>query len=306
MRKIIIPTDFSENSKNAAVYAMHLFKDTSCIFYFLHTFSPAIYTYDYQLSSGVYGGDLYKSIKDNVNKDLTVFTKDIESIFNNPNHKFVTITACNMFLDEIRALVKEKNADLIIMGTKGATASKEVLFGSNTVHVMNKARCPVIAVPNTYDFTNSKQLTLPINYKNDFEYITPKNILFPTDYKVDYSDRQLDILKTIASKYNSNIHIMHVSHGELDSDEKQKQAILKSALSDYNMKFLDVEDQEIPDAVESYQKAHTTQLLMMINNKHTFLENLFFKPVISKIGMHLTTPFLVIPASSFHLEEVIH
>lgn len=296
MKHIVIPTDFSENSKNAAVYAMHLFKDTPSTFYFLHTYSPAIYTYDYQLSSGIYGNDVYKAIKDNVTQELNTFTESVKQLFNNPKHTFVTVTVCNTFLDEIRSFVKEKNADLIVMGTKGASASKEVLFGSNAVHVINKVKCPVLAVPNTYDFTDLNSVTLPLNYEEDYDFVPPKSILFPTDYKLNYNTSHLELLKTIATIYGAQIHVLHVSHGELDDVAQQHQDTLKSALNDFNVEYIVVNDQDIPDAVYAYQSENDTQLLMMINNKHSFFENLFFRPVISKLGMHLSTPFLVIPS----------
>ena len=36
MMNILLPTDFSENSRNAAAYALQFFKDTPCNFYLLH------------------------------------------------------------------------------------------------------------------------------------------------------------------------------------------------------------------------------------------------------------------------------
>ena len=36
MKKILIPTDFSENSWNAIKYAVAFFKKTKCTFYILH------------------------------------------------------------------------------------------------------------------------------------------------------------------------------------------------------------------------------------------------------------------------------
>ena len=38
MKKILLPTDFSENSLNAIEYASHLFKDVPCKFYLLNVF----------------------------------------------------------------------------------------------------------------------------------------------------------------------------------------------------------------------------------------------------------------------------
>ncbi|MFT6994773.1 MAG: hypothetical protein ACJA1P_001511, partial [Maribacter sp.] len=36
MKKILIPTDFSKNSKNAIRYALALFQETSCHFFLLY------------------------------------------------------------------------------------------------------------------------------------------------------------------------------------------------------------------------------------------------------------------------------
>ncbi|MEO0902953.1 MAG: universal stress protein [Bacteroidota bacterium] len=42
MQKILIPTDFSENAWNAISYAMYLFRNRKCTFYFLNTYTPVI------------------------------------------------------------------------------------------------------------------------------------------------------------------------------------------------------------------------------------------------------------------------
>jgi hypothetical protein len=39
--------------------------------------------------------------------------------------------------------------DLVIMGTKGATGAREILFGSNAVHVIKNSNCPVLVIPPT-------------------------------------------------------------------------------------------------------------------------------------------------------------
>jgi len=36
-------------------------------------------------------------------------------------------------------------------------------------------------------------------------------------------------------------------------------------------------------------------ILVMVNYKHSFIENIFKEPVIKKMGMHPLIPFLVIP-----------
>ena len=43
MKRILLPTDFSENAFNAIVYAVQLFKDEKCTFFLLNTYTPAAY-----------------------------------------------------------------------------------------------------------------------------------------------------------------------------------------------------------------------------------------------------------------------
>ena len=59
--------------------------------------------------------------------------------------------------------------------------------------------------------------------------------------------------------------------------------------------FHSVADNEIIPAVNQFQEKNKINLLVMIQNKHSFIEKLFIEPVIKKIGFHITIPFLVIP-----------
>jgi len=277
MTKILLPTDFSDNSMNAVNYAMKLFADETCTFYLVNTYTPVVYTYDFQMNTGGYLGEITDVIRDNSLERLEILKRK----FTDPNHTIQLVSSFNVLTDEIDQLVEKESIDLVIMGTKGATGAKEVLFGSNTIHVIKKAQCPVLAIPDGYFFEK------------------PKAILFPTDYKVNYSTKQLQLLKQIASLYESKIHVLHVSNNrELNASEIEHKVKLESLLVDYNDSYHNERDQQIPEAINEFQKSTYVQLLMMINNKHSFFENLFFKPVINQIGFHLNVPFLVIPSNS--------
>jgi len=279
MKKILLPTDFSDNAQNAIDYALHLYKNEACKFYLLNTYTPIIYNYDYRMSAGGYLGDVSDIIRDNSKEKLQEIEKGLKEKFDNPKFQFEIISSFNLLTDEIKDLVNTHNIDLIVMGTKGASGTKEVLFGTNTIHVIQKTKCAVLAIPDGYFFEE------------------PKDILFPTDYRIDYSDKHLRNLKTIAKLFNSKVHVLNVSHGtELNEKEEKNKDKLNESLTDFNDAYYRVHDQEIPEAITEFQKSTYIQLLMMINNKHSFFENLFFKPVINQIGFHLNVPFLVIPS----------
>ncbi|MCF6348670.1 MAG: universal stress protein [Flavobacteriaceae bacterium] len=279
MEKILLPTDFSDNALNAINYALNLYKGENCKFYLLNTYTPIIYNYDYRMSTSGYLGDVVDVIRENSKEKLDEIEKKLKEKFNNSKHQFETISSFSLLTDKIKDIVDEYAIDLIIMGTKGATGAKEVLFGTNTIHVIKKSKCPVLAVPDGFFFEE------------------PKEILFPTDYKVDYSDKQIQNFKTIVNAFNSRVHILNVSHGiDLSETQNTNKAILEKLFTAIKHTSYRVDDKPIPQAINEFQKSTYIQLLVMINNKHSFFENLFFKPVINQIGFHLNIPFLVIPA----------
>lgn len=277
MKRILLPTDFSDNAYNAVRYALNLFKEQECTFYLLHTYTPAIYQADYILHSpGQIGlGDIYQ---ESSITQLDALKTKIEREFNNPKHTFLIHSAFNLLVDELLETVTNENADMIIMGTQGATGAKEIIIGSHTVHVIKKATCPIIAVPSNFD------------------YETPKEILFPTDYEIDYSEAQLHQLLDIAKNHISRIAVMHVSTGyELTEVQQRNKAKLDKMLIKIAHLFHELPDQTVIDGINSFQMEKRMNLLVMIQNKHTFLERLFIEPVIKKLGFHVNIPFMVIP-----------
>jgi len=279
MKKILLPTDFSDNAQNAINYALNLYKDESCTFYLLNTYTPIIYSYDYQMNAGGYLGEIADVVRENSIKKLNEIEENVKEKFNNPKHHFEIVSSFNLLTDEIKDKLEQFSIDLIVMGTKGATGAKEILFGSNTIHIIQKVKCPVLAIPDGHFFEE------------------PKEILFPTDYKVDYSTKQLESLITIATLFDIRVHVLHVSHDvDLTKIETKNKEKLENLLLDVKHASYRVEDQDIPQAINEFQKSTYVQLLVMVNNKHSFFENLFFKPVINQIGFHLNIPFLVIPA----------
>tara|TARA_R110000868_G_scaffold140688_1_gene356584 strand:- start:682 stop:1518 length:837 start_codon:yes stop_codon:yes gene_type:complete len=276
MKKILLPTDFSDNSFEAIRYALLVYKDVKCTFYLLHTFNPPVYQTEYLLGSpGQIGlGDV---LQETSLLKLEQLKKRLEDQYSNTNHTFIIHTAFNTLLNEITEMTQSENIDMIVMGTTGATGAKEILFGSNTVHVIKKSKCPVIAIPPK------------------FEYEAPIEILFPTDFEISYPKKEMEPLLLIARQHKSRINVLHVRKTiELNIVQKENKKQLDRLLVNMAI-FHSVADNEIIPAVNQFQEKNKINLLVMVQNKHSFIEKLFIEPVIKKIGFHITIPFLVIP-----------
>ncbi|KGL62501.1 universal stress protein [Polaribacter sp. Hel1_85] len=275
MKNILLPTDFSDNSWNAIQYAVELFKDEKCNFFLLNTYTPMIYNLEYTSRFG-----LIEAMGATSKKSLNELQEKVEKKYKNPNHTYNQISTFNTLTHEIDELYDGNVIDFIVMGTKGATGLSEILFGSNTVHVIKNAKCPVLAIPS------------------DFAFETPREILFPSDYEISFHKKQIKQIVGIATSHKSRVHILNASfgYGLSENQEKNKQK-LEELLKDVTHLFHSVSNESVTEAITEFQTKERINLLVMINNKHSFFENLFFKSKINQIGFHLKTPFLVIPSS---------
>lgn len=280
MKKILLPTDFSENSWNAIAYALQLFKNKTCEFYLLNTYTPIIYHVEFVIIEPNQFG-MADAIRENSLKQLDDFKTRIKEEFNNPKHTIVSISAFNSLISEIKDIVEEKAIDYVVMGTKGATGVKEILFGSNTVHVFKSVKCPILAIPDGFLFES------------------PYEVLFPTDYEINYTDHHIKPILDIISLHNTRINIIHASYGyDLSNKQEENKIILEKYFKKSAHLFQSINHQTVEQGITNFQLKTRVNLLVMINNKHSIFENLFFKNAINQIGFHLNIPFLVIPTKT--------
>lgn len=271
---ILLPTDFSDNAWSAAVYAFKLYADTVCTFYFLHSNLNGTKTISNITKA------LLSTMDEKAMKELMELKEMAEVSNANANHTFEIVLSSEKLLKAIEDEVKKRKIDLVIMGTRGSTGTKEFFYGSNTVHIINKMRlCPVLVVPDEYDF------------------IEPKQIAFPTDFNRFYDEKKLECLKHFADLFNSKIRVVHIkTENQLDEIQEYNYAMLKKYLQDYNCSF-----HWMPDYTKKVEEIHIfiedlkINILVMINYRHSLIESIVKEPVIKKIGFRPVIPFLVIP-----------
>tara|TARA_R110002050_G_scaffold50811_2_gene117310 strand:- start:280 stop:999 length:720 start_codon:yes stop_codon:yes gene_type:complete len=237
---------------------------------------PPVYHTEYLMGSPAQIG-LGDIVQQNSQDNLEALKNTLEKEFYNPLHTFIIHSALNVLSSEITRTVEEEQIDIIVMGTQGASGAKEILLGTNTVHVIKNAKCPVLAIPS------------------GFEYEAPEQILFPNDFEVWLDKNSLEQLLKITKSHVSQVNVMHVYTGdELNTIQEKNKEQLAKVLSESGF-FHEVPSNEVIAAINEFQIKQKINLLVMIQNKHTFFERLFIEPVIKKIGFHVTVPFLVIP-----------
>ena len=89
MKNILLPTDFSDNSWSAIVYALKLYNDEVCTFYFLHSTTLGVTTMT-NLSN-----KLTTTIHETALKELLELKEMAENSDANSNHRFEIILSSN-------------------------------------------------------------------------------------------------------------------------------------------------------------------------------------------------------------------
>ena len=182
MRKIIVPVDFSENAFNALKYACELFKYEKSEFYILHAYADEVFNSETTITPE-FLEEYKETVKKNSERELDKVKSRILELFPNPKHSFFVRSAFGLLIDEVNDLAERENADLIVTSTRGLTNDRKMTFGSNTLQIIKYVQCPVLSIPENYEFSD------------------PRHILFPTNYLLPYQRRELKLVGGIARSF---------------------------------------------------------------------------------------------------------
>jgi len=194
----------------------------------------------------------------------------------NPLHNYEMIASYDSLVDGINDFVNEMNIDLVIMGTKGGTSDHKTTFGSFTIEVFKYVKCPVLAIPE------------------DFEYKHPKAILFPTDYMLPYKRRELKLLGGLASKFKSEVHCLYFTDfDELSPRQEDNKRFLQEALSKAYLSFETASVKNKAESIMEYIDKKEMGMLVMVNSRHSFFEDMLYRSTVDLLGLKVKIPFLV-------------
>ena len=139
IKRILVPTDFSDQGKTALMYAVAFADQFGAAVDLLHVLEPVP---PGALLSYISLNDLRKDILDDAEKHMEGLHKEWKD-YAFPVNKIVV--EGHPFVEIIKH-AKETNADMIIMGTHGRGAIAHMLLGSVAEKVVRKASCPVLTV----------------------------------------------------------------------------------------------------------------------------------------------------------------
>lgn len=269
MKKILCPVDFSEVSTNGMEYASHLAKELKASLSLLHV-RTSIWPEAIQLEEEV--GKSNEAIRER----LSIFTEEIKNEFG---------ILCDYRLEQTTSTFEDTVAslahpyDLVVMGTNGADTYYQYVFGSNSFHVTEKSKCPVIIIPEGCTYRSVDQMV--------YAYDPETNPIF-----------SIDQLKKLSLPLHTALRVLHIVKENPSAEAERKMEILRDVLkakvpSNISLSFDFRYANEVSWAVDQYMKDNRGDMLALSFHHRSLIAELFKENVVKQISMVAEYPLFV-------------
>jgi len=141
IKKVLVPIDFSDYSKNSLKYAVNFAKHFGAELALIYVVEPIVYPPDFSMGQIAIPSVDLEMDKRAVEELNNLAKKEIPS-----DLKVKTIVKTGKPFIEIIETASEEDADLIIIATHGHSGVEHILFGSTAEKVVRKAPCPVLTL----------------------------------------------------------------------------------------------------------------------------------------------------------------
>lgn len=264
MLKILVPTDFSDCSKQAFIFAVNLIEEHSGELLVMHaTDSPIRNDVFNPTDAGSYPTTLAKYMNEKLENEMAIFIKGKEK-------HTKTVVENGEITKLINHRVKNEGYNMVVVGSHGLSTLKEVFVGSTTEKIIRTANCPVFSI---HKKVNPGSI---------------KNIVFASDYKV-IAPELIKELKRLQSLFAATIHFVKINtptHFERDVtvNQRAKKFIRQHQFTNYTYEvYCEFTTEE---GIVRYANSIDADLIALGTHGHQGLRHLALGSVAENVANH--------------------
>jgi nucleotide-binding universal stress UspA family protein len=273
MKKLLVPTDFSDTSKNAARFAVQMAADIQNAKIILIHVSDKI-------TGGSDGSPLTEDDDDRriiLTAALSQLKDELLAVAQAPI-EFVTEKGTSL-VETLSRYVRHQAIDMVIMGITGATRLEQIFMGSNTLEMAKESVCPVLIIPP------------------DAKYRKIKNVVLASDFKEVDITIPVAPLKATLDLFKPALHIVNVDsehYVELTDEFKVERAKLETMLKNYSPEFYFIRQYDFFDAISQFVEDKNADLIVIVPKDRSFVSGLFKTSHTKKLAYHSHIPIVAI------------
>ena len=115
------------------------------------------------------------------------------------------------------------------------------------------------------------------------------------DYLIPYKRRELKLVSTITKNFCASLNLLHISvNDKLSHRQLDNRDFLESSIPSEQSSFMNIKEDTIAPAINHFVKEHEINMLIMVNSRHSYMENILYRSTIERIGLEVEIPFLVL------------
>jgi nucleotide-binding universal stress UspA family protein len=270
MKKILVPTDFSEQAENALKVAAQLAKKHKCELHLLHIIEMPMHKVDAlssynNLPEAMFFMKLaHKRFEELLNKD---YLKGISIIENVEFHEI---------FKGVYHVCQKQDIDLVIMGSHGSSGLREMLIGSNTEKVVRTSETPVLVI------------------KNEHETFKANHFVFASDFKEESKVAFIKALK-FGEKFDSKIHLLMVNTANKFKTSIEANKRMEDFIKDFNLKNHTINiynDDTIEKGIMNFSQSISADLIGMSTHGRQGISHFFNGSISEDLVNHAKRPVI--------------
>lgn len=257
MHRVIIPVDFSETSLNAARFTAQMLAGRED--------NVAVIYNNYESSDDY---DICLNYQESLKKEfLKAGVKSVEC----ENEMGGDL------IENISRLAHTTRATLIVMGITGKSAIRQVMFGSNTLKLIDRNLYPVMIIPP------------------DAVYKGINNVAFASDLKNVEASTPSVLINSVLEMFNPKLHIVNVDkeiYISIPPEMENEKNKLKEMFSGFKTEFYFITMNDFFQAVDNFVKDYSIDILITVPKHQSNSTSLFKTTHTKRLAYHSHIPIL--------------
>jgi len=271
MEAILVPTDFSDNSKPGLRFAIRLAARNKASLVFVNIFQP----------KRPYLGDAEAMRKEQIAKAQSKLEAFIRKVYNSlkvepGQYSCEILEGFKADVSLLDYCQNHPNIKLIIISTRGGSFVNKIL-GTNTGNLIIKSPIPVIAIPK------------------DYRYRPLHNVLYATD--LENLDQEFQRVLDFAKPRGLSVELLHFSSPSTLELEKNLNKNELESKTGYPLTIrIEKNDAHRPMSKNlqlEIEKIKPSMVILFTNQQRSFFERLFLSSMSEGLSFKSQTPLLV-------------
>ncbi len=269
MKTLLVVTDFSNASRNAALYACELGKSSHAKLLLYHI--PGNLTDDEQeLKPVTTEHDTEKLLK-----------AEAVLLIRQSNVKVDYLVKKSNSIDDLILLEKEGAIDLVIIGIKGLAPLNKLIFKGKLRDLIIKTRIPVIIIPEESSFRKINKIAFAIDFKLEKELSMHPSI------------------KALLNLFDPKIVVINVVKENTEISPNNNKKVSENNIENYFGNrphiYSFIENNDVIKGLTEFITINTIDMITMLPHKHHLLGKMLAESKTREMAFHTTIPLLLLP-----------